>query len=130
MSSPDVLRQALLLDNAYLYLFFGSAVATSTLGLWLLRRARARALLTGEPVAWAREAPRRNHVVGSVIFGVGWAVADACPGPIATQLGQGVAWSLFTMAGVAAGIWLALRRECAQAPAPRRAAVAAPAAGD
>ncbi|HEY0364217.1 MAG TPA: DUF6691 family protein [Solirubrobacteraceae bacterium] len=109
MSSPEVLRQALLLDNAYLYLFFGSAVATSTLGLWLLRRARARALLTGEPVAWAREAPRRNHVVGSVIFGVGWAVADACPGPIATQVGQGVLWSLFTIAGVVAGMVLAQR---------------------
>jgi uncharacterized protein len=109
MSSPEVLREALLLDNAYLYLFFASAVATSTLGLWLLRRVRARALLTGEPVAWAREAPRRHHVVGSVIFGVGWAVADACPGPIATQVGQGVLWSLLTITGVVAGIVLAQR---------------------
>jgi uncharacterized membrane protein YedE/YeeE len=109
MSSPEVLREALLLDNAYLYLFFASAVATSTLGLWLLRRVGARALLTGEPVAWAREAPRRHHVVGSVIFGVGWAVADACPGPIATQVGQGVLWSLFTITGVVGGIVLAQR---------------------
>ena len=109
MSSPEVLREALLLDNAYLYLFFASAVATSTLGLWRLRRARARALLTGERVGWVREAPRRNHVVGSVLFGVGWAVADACPGPIATQVGQGVLWSLFTIAGVVAGIALAQR---------------------
>jgi uncharacterized protein len=109
MSSPEVLREALLLDNAYLYFFFASAVATATLGLWLLRRARARALLTGEPVAWAREAPRRNHIVGSLVFGVGWAVADACPGPIATQVGQGVLWSLFTITGVVAGIVLAQR---------------------
>ena len=109
MSSPDVLREALLLDNAYLYLFFASAVATSTLGVGLLRRARARALLTGEPVAWAREAPRRNHVVGSLVFGAGWAVADACPGPIATQVGQGVLWSLFTITGVVAGMVLAQR---------------------
>ena len=115
MSSPEVLREALLLDNAYLYLFFASAVATSTLGLWLLRRARARALLTGEPVAWARETPRRNHVVGSVIFGVGWAVADACPGPIATQVGQGVLWSLFTITGVVAGIVVAQRASASAA---------------
>ena len=117
MSSPEVLREALLLDNAYLYLFFASAVATSTLGLWLLRRARARALLTGERVGWVREAPRRNHVVGSVLFGVGWAVADACPGPIATQVGQGVLWSLFTIAGVVAGIALA---QCSSDTAPAR----------
>jgi uncharacterized protein len=109
LSSPEVVREALLLDNAYLYLFFASAVATSTLGLSLLRRARVRALLTGEPVAWTREAPRRPHVVGSVIFGLGWGVADACPGPITTQVGQGVLWSLFTIAGVVAGIVLYLR---------------------
>jgi uncharacterized membrane protein YedE/YeeE len=106
LSSPEVLREGLLLENAYLYLFFASAVATSTVGLWLLRRARARAVLTGEPVAWTRDLPGRPHVVGSVIFGVGWAVADACPGPIATQVGQGVLWSLFTITGVVAGIVL------------------------
>ena len=65
MSSPEVLREALLLDNAYLYLFFASAVATSTLGLALLRRARVRAVLTGEPVAWtpagAAAPPRRGQ---------------------------------------------------------------------
>ena len=109
LSSPEVLREALLLDNAYLYLFFASAVATSTIGLALLRRARMRALLTGEPVAWTREAPRRPHLVGSLIFGLGWAVADACPGPIATQVGQGVLWSLFTITGVVAGIVLSQR---------------------
>jgi uncharacterized membrane protein YedE/YeeE len=109
MSSPEVLREGLLLDNAYLYLFFASAVATATLGLWLLRRARARALLTGEPVAWIGDAPQRRHVAGSVIFGVGWGVADACPGPIATQVGQGVLWSLFTITGVVAGIVLSQR---------------------
>ena len=109
LSSPEVLREGLLLDNAYLYLFFASAVATSSVGLALLRRARARAVLTGEPVAWTPEPPRRRHVVGSLTFGVGWAVADACPGPIATQVGQGVVWSLFTIAGVTAGIVLAMR---------------------
>ena len=68
-----------------------------------------RALLTGEPVAWTREAPRRRHVVGSIVFGLGWGVADACPGPIATQLGQGVLWSLFTITVVVAGVVLYLR---------------------
>ena len=54
LTSPDVLREGLLLDNAYLYLVFASAVAASSIGLALLRRARARAVLTGEPVAWTR----------------------------------------------------------------------------
>ncbi len=109
LTSPDVLRAGLLLDNAYLYLVFASAVATSSVGLALLCRARARAVLTGEPVAWTPHPPRRRHVVGSLTFGVGWAVADACPGPVATQVGQGVLWSLFTITGVVIGMVLFLR---------------------
>src|SRR3954452_13480640 len=80
MSSPDVLRDGLLFRSAYLFLFFGAAVATSFAGLRLLRRLRPRALLTGEPVQWSPEAVKRRQLGGSVIFGVGWAVADACPG--------------------------------------------------
>jgi uncharacterized membrane protein YedE/YeeE len=110
MSDPDVIRGALLFQEAYLFLFFASAVLVATTGVWLLRRRRARALLTGERVEWREEAPQRRHILGSVLFGTGWALADACPGPIATQVGQGIVWSLFTIAGVIAGIWLFLRR--------------------
>jgi hypothetical protein len=49
-------------------------------------------------------------VVGAAIFGVGWAITDSCPAPIAGQLAQGVLWSLFTIAGVMLGIALFFRR--------------------
>jgi uncharacterized membrane protein YedE/YeeE len=110
MSSPDIIRQALLFESSYLYLMFASAVATAVIGTQILRRRHSRALLTGQPIAWIAERPRRPHIVGSLVFGVGWGVADACPGPIATQLGQGIAWAVFTAAGVVFGVWLYLRR--------------------
>lgn len=110
MTSPDVLRDGLLFRDAYLMLFFASALATAFVGLRVLKVARARTLLTGEPVAWTPVPPARHHVAGSVLFGVGWAVADVCPGPIAAQLGQGVAWSLATTGGLVLGVWLYLRR--------------------
>ena len=109
MSSPEVIRRALLFEDSYLYLMFASAVTTAFVGTRLLRALRARAVLTGEPVGWSVAAPERRHVVGSLMFGSGWAISDACPGPIATQLGQGVAWSLFTLAGVVVGIAIFLR---------------------
>ncbi len=108
-TSPDEIRQMLLLEDPYLYLMLGSGVLVATIGTRLLRRARARALVTGEPVGWERLRPERRHVVGSALFGVGWAVSNACPGPIAAQLGQGFAWSLFTLAGVVVGVALYLR---------------------
>lgn len=110
MSNPVVIRQALLFQKSYLFLFMFSAIATATLGLAILRLRERRALLMDSPLTWAPERPARRHVVGSLIFGVGWGVADACPGPIATQVGQGVAWALFTLAGAAGGVYLFRRR--------------------
>jgi uncharacterized membrane protein YedE/YeeE len=113
MTDPDVLRDGLLFKDFYLYGFFVSALVTAFAGLRVLRVLQARTLLTGEPVAWTTVAPERRHVVGALLFGVGWAVADACPGPIAAQLGQGAFWSLATAAGVVFGVWLFLRRAVA-----------------
>ncbi|HEX6388526.1 MAG TPA: DUF6691 family protein [Solirubrobacteraceae bacterium] len=103
MAAPDVIRGALLFEDSYLYLMFASAVATSSAGLWLVGRKDPARTPRREPV-------QRRHVTGSVLFGVGWGVADACPGPIATQVGMGVGWALFILAGTVAGVWLYLRR--------------------
>jgi len=110
MTDPDVLRDGLLFKDAYLMLFFASALGTAFIGLRVLKVLQARALLTGEPVSWTGVAPERRHVVGSLLFGAGWAIADACPGPIAAQLGQGIFWSVATAVGLTFGVWLFLRR--------------------
>jgi hypothetical protein len=127
MTDPDVIRGALLFEHGYLFLFFASAVLVATAGTWALRRLGARALLTGQRIDFTRERPARRHIVGSLIFGLGWGIADACPGPIATQLGQGILWGLWTLAGVILGVALYLRREGTEtepasdhAPAPSR----------
>jgi uncharacterized protein len=108
MSDPDVIRGALLFEESYLFLFFASAVLVASVGVRLLRGRRS--LLTRERIDWRSTPVQRRHIAGSVLFGTGWALADACPGPIATQLGQGIVWSLFTLTGVVAGIWVFLRR--------------------
>jgi uncharacterized protein len=119
-SDPDRIRDMLLLRDLYLYLMMFSAIAVALAGTWLLRRRRARALLTGEPLSVERTRPERRHIVGAAIFGVGWAIVDSCPAPIAAQLSQGVVWSIFTIAGIFIGVEVYLRRQAAAG----RAAVA------
>lgn len=109
MTSPVVIREALSFEQSYLFLFMGSAVGTGALGLWLLKRRERRALMANTQLTWPREQIGRRHIVGSVIFGLGWGVTDACPGPVATQLGQGIWWAVFTFTGVAIGIYAFLR---------------------
>jgi uncharacterized membrane protein YedE/YeeE len=111
LSSPEVIRDALLFKDPYLYFLFASAVLVAAVGLALLRRAERRALLVDAQITCEPERPARRHLAGAALFGLGWGIADACPGPIANQVGQGIAWSLFTFAGVVIGVHLFLRRE-------------------
>lgn len=108
-TDPDRIREMLLLEDSYLYLMMFSAVAVAFAGASVLRRMRARALLTGEPLSPERSKPQRRHFVGAAIFGLGWAISDSCPAPIAGQLAQGVLWSVFTIAGIVIGIMLHFR---------------------
>jgi uncharacterized protein len=88
-----------------------SAMAIGFIGIRLLRRFHVRALVSGDLVSWVTERPARHHVAGAFLFGVGWAVTDSCPAPIAGQLAQGVWWSIATLAGVLVGIELYLRQQ-------------------
>src|SRR5258708_34008540 len=99
MSNPLVIRQALLFEKSYLYLFMFSAIATATVGLRLLRLRERRALLVDSPLTWTPDRPARRHVVGSLMFGVGWGVADARPGPLAPPAGQRIGWAQVTLVG-------------------------------
>jgi len=106
LTDPERIRQMLLLEDAHYYLMMATAFAVGTLGTRLLRRSGAHALVTGELVSVDAPPLERRHVTGSVLFGLGWAVTNACPGPIAAQLGQGLWWSLLTLAGFMVGATL------------------------
>jgi uncharacterized protein len=89
--NPDAIRRMLLLEDAYLFEMFAIAVLVGSVGVRLVQRRR------GTPLPKAM--PERRHFVGAAIFGTGWAISDACPGPVATQLGRGFGWSLCTAGG-------------------------------
>jgi uncharacterized protein len=106
LSDAVVIRNMLLLREAHVFLFMGSAVLVAAIGLRLLRAVRVRALVTGEPISWTADRIEKRHVVGSLLFGAGWAVAGTCPGPVAAMLGQGKLGGLFVAGGLLAGVSL------------------------
>ena len=116
MADPDVIRRGLLVESSYLYILFAAALGTAFVGLRALRALRVHALVTHEPVSWPEVRLERRHVVGSVIFGIGWAISAACPGPIAVQAGGALVWSFATLAGVGLGIKLYLVRQSERVP--------------
>jgi uncharacterized membrane protein YedE/YeeE len=100
----DVIHDMLLLRHPDVFLLMMSAMATAAVGVRVLRAFHARSILDHAPVTWTTQPPRARHLVGSVLFGMGWSVACSCPGPVAAQLGRGQLASLFTIAGLLTGI--------------------------
>jgi len=74
MTDPNTFHRMLSLDSPTIYLLMAAAVGVAFAGARLLRGHRA--LLTGEPIGWTTR-PTRSHVVGSVLFGIGWGISDA-----------------------------------------------------
>jgi len=89
LADPSFIHKMLSLQTAYPYLLMATSIALTLTATRLLARGRAHALLTHEPVRWSTLKPERRHVIGGSLFGLGWAMSSACPGPVAAQLGQG-----------------------------------------
>lgn len=106
LTDYDVIRNMLLLREFDVYLMMGSAVAIAAIGTRILRALGTKSLIGRAPLAWSVTRPARNHVYGSILFGLGWGIAGTCPGPIAAQLGRGQLVALFTVAGVLTGVAL------------------------
>jgi uncharacterized membrane protein YedE/YeeE len=119
LTEPEVIRSSLALENFYVFGVMGLAVATGFVGIRAARRFLRTAVLTGEPIAWSTQKPEFRHIAGSVVFGLGWALSDVCPGPLTAQLGQGAARAVPLAIGVVGGVLIYLT---ARAPAPAAAA--------
>lgn len=96
-SSWDEVEAMFSLRDWRLLTTFALAVALLVPGWWVLDRLRVRG---------ARPPSRPIHpgtVAGGAFFGVGWAVAGACPGVVLVQLGEGQLAASLTLAGILAG---------------------------
>jgi uncharacterized membrane protein YedE/YeeE len=92
-------------EEAHMYLIIGSAVVVGAISLWLYKRLGQKDF-TGQPVEIRSKGFNKGIVFGGVIFGLGWAVTGACPGPIYAQLGSGEYLAIFTFVGAFAGAYL------------------------
>lgn len=96
------LHRMLVFADLRLFLVFMGAVLVTGCGTALLGR-------------WGSLPHKRIHkgvIAGGVLFGLGWAMAGACPGAAFAQLGEGKLTALVSIAGIVlgAGLFVALDR--------------------
>src|SRR5687767_1222693 len=94
-------------QSFHMYGIIGSAVAVAGLSIVLLRRTGALTL-GGEPISIPSKELGRGYRywIGGLLFGVGWALTGACPGPLFALIGNGATVFAVTIVSALAGTWV------------------------
>ena len=92
-------------ESFHMFGIFMTAVPIGALSIYLLRKFDVKTI-EGQPI----EKPIKNFqpgiIIGSLIFGFGWALTGACPGPLYAQIGAGSLVTVATLVSALAGTWI------------------------
>jgi hypothetical protein len=90
-----------------MYEIIASAVVVAAASVALIRRLGLRTV-SGEPIAIPPKSLGNGvrYAAGGTIFGLGWALTGACPGPLFALVGNGVTVMIVAIGSALAGTWL------------------------
>lgn len=89
-----------------MYGIIGTAVITGIILIAVIKKFRIPDT-QGQPIEFpAKDRRWKKYLIGGTIFGLGWAMTGACPGPIFVLLGQGYTVMLAVIAGALAGTFV------------------------
>lgn len=93
------------LQSFFMYGVIGSAIAVGMISIFLIKKFNVKAL-NGETIKIGKKEFRKGQIIGGFIFGLGWALTGACPGPLFAQIGSGFTVILVTLLSAIAGTWV------------------------
>ncbi|HVS93904.1 MAG TPA: DUF6691 family protein [Mucilaginibacter sp.] len=93
------------LQGFYMYGVIGSAIAVGMVSVLLIKRFKVKTV-NGEPVEIPKKQFTWGNVWGGLIFGLGWAITGACPGPLYALLGSGFGVIAVTLLSAIFGTWV------------------------
>lgn len=92
-------------EEAHMYLIIASAVVVGAISVQIIKRWDMKTV-TGEEIRIRTKPFNKGVVFGGILFGLGWAITGACPGPIYAQMGSGAYMSLVTFISALGGAYL------------------------
>ena len=93
------------LQSFHMYGVIGTAIAVATLSVFLIKKFRIKTI-HGEPVVFTPKKFNKGQVIGGLVFGMGWALTGACPGPLFAQIGAGATVISVVVASAIGGTWV------------------------
>jgi uncharacterized membrane protein YedE/YeeE len=93
------------LQSFFMYGVIGSAVAVGAISVFLIKKFNIKTL-AGEKIVFHNKEFNKGNIIGGLIFGFGWAITGACPGPLFAQIGSGATVIAVTFLSAVAGTWV------------------------
>ena len=95
-------------QSFHMYGIFMTAVPIGAFSIFVIRKLNLKAV-NGEAIVIPKKPYHHGIIFGGLIFGFGWALTGACPGPLYAQIGAGYSIVLVTFASAMAGTWVYAR---------------------
>jgi uncharacterized membrane protein YedE/YeeE len=92
------------LHSFHMYGVIGTAVVVGAISVFLIRKFNIKTI-QGEKVVFLKREFNWGQVIGGTMFGLGWAITGACPGPLFAQIGSGFLVISVTLFSAIAGTW-------------------------
>jgi uncharacterized membrane protein YedE/YeeE len=93
------------LQSFHMFGVIGSAVVVGIISVWLIKKFKIKTIY-GEPIEFVNKKFNKGNIYGGLIFGFGWAITGACPGPLFAQIGSGATVIIITLFSAIAGTWV------------------------
>ena len=93
------------LQSFHMYGVIGTGVVLGALSVRLIKNFKVKTIY-GEPIEFHKKEFNKGQVIGGVLFGFGWAMTVACPGPLFALIGSGAFVISFTLLCAVAGTWV------------------------
>ena len=91
-------------QSFHMYGVIGTAVMVGAISVFLIKKLGIKTI-HGETITFADKEFTKGNIYGGLMFGFGWAITGACPGPLFAQLGSGVLSISIVILSAIAGTW-------------------------
>jgi uncharacterized protein len=93
------------LQSFHMYGILGSAVIVGIISIWLIKKFDIKTV-RGEKIVLYPKKFHKGQIFGGLLFGFGWALTGACPGPLFAQIGTGATVVIISLLSAIAGTWM------------------------
>lgn len=94
-----------LFKEPHMFLIIGTGIGVAMVSMFLIKRCGGKSI-NGKTIQYQPKPWHQGVMFGGMLFGAGWALTGACPGPIYAQIGGGAWMAMFTLAGAICGTFI------------------------